>query len=279
MADIKWIKITVDMFDDQKIKIIESMPDGDTLLVIWIKLLTLAGKLNADGYVYLTENIAYTEEMLSTVFNRPINTVRLAIKTFEQMNMIEVDENQIIALVNWDKHQSIDAMAKIREQNRIRKQKQRELNKGNVTSHVTVTQSHATELELELELDKEKDKRIITVYEIYQSEIGVLSSLIHEKIDYWLNEFDESIVVHAIKLAAESNVRRWAYIDSILKAWSDKSVKTIDDVKALQADHKRRSTKPSRSSKPKIEVAESTESVTDDDYLAILKKHGVIPDA
>ena len=46
MADIKWIKITTDMFDDEKIKVIEAMPDRDAILIIWIKLLTLAGKVN-----------------------------------------------------------------------------------------------------------------------------------------------------------------------------------------------------------------------------------------
>ena len=49
MAEVKWIKLNVDMFDDEKIKIIQAMPDGDSLLVVWIKLITLAGKTNDGG--------------------------------------------------------------------------------------------------------------------------------------------------------------------------------------------------------------------------------------
>lgn len=125
MAEIKWIKINVSMFDDEKIKFIETLPESDTILVIWMKLLTQAGKCNAGGYVMLTENIPYTDEMLSSLFNRPLNTVRLALQTFEKLEMIEWDEHGI-ELTNWEKHQNIEGLDKIREQNRLRQQKHRQ---------------------------------------------------------------------------------------------------------------------------------------------------------
>jgi predicted phage replisome organizer len=102
--DVKWIKITTNMFDDEKIKLIESMPDKDAILIIWIKLLVQAGRTNANGYIFLNEKIPYTEEMLATIFNRPINTVRLALKTFKEFNMIEMDEKGLL-VTNWNKHQ------------------------------------------------------------------------------------------------------------------------------------------------------------------------------
>lgn len=125
-TDIKWIKITTNMFDDEKIKIIESMPEADMILVIWVKLLTLAGRKNMNGYIFLTENIPYTDEMLSTLFNRPINTIRLALETFQNFSMIEFNDNGFIKITNWGKHQSIEGMEKIREQNRIRQARFRE---------------------------------------------------------------------------------------------------------------------------------------------------------
>ena len=128
MAEVKWIKINVDMFDDEKIKIIQSMPDGDALLVVWIKLITLAGKTNDGGYIYIAENMPYTDEMLSVIMNKPLNTIRLALDTFTKLGMIEIDVRGIY-LVNFDKHQSLDRMEKIKEQNRIRKQRQREREK------------------------------------------------------------------------------------------------------------------------------------------------------
>lgn len=72
MADVKWIKIAVDMFDNRKIKQIGSMPEGDSLLLMWVQLLCLAGNVNDGGFIYLTKEIPYTDEMLATQFNKPI---------------------------------------------------------------------------------------------------------------------------------------------------------------------------------------------------------------
>ncbi|WP_078428791.1 phage replisome organizer N-terminal domain-containing protein [Alkalihalobacterium alkalinitrilicum] len=160
MSEVKWIKLSTQMFDDEKIRLIESMPEADAILVIWIKLLAQAGKTNASGYIYLNENIPYTDEMLSTIFNRPLNTVRLALSTFVQFGMIEINEDKFISITNWEKHQNIHGLEKIREQNRLRKQKERQRKSLSQSSHVTVTQGHATEEELEedIELEEERDK-------------------------------------------------------------------------------------------------------------------------
>jgi predicted phage replisome organizer len=122
--EIKWIKLYTAMFDDDKIKLIESLPEKDSILIIWIKLLTQAGKCNASGHLILNNKIPYTDEMLATVFNRPLNTVRLALNTFEEFGMIEFYDD-MLKISDWEDTQNIEGMEKIREQNRLRKQKQR----------------------------------------------------------------------------------------------------------------------------------------------------------
>ena len=106
MAEVKWIKIVTDVFDDEKILMIETMPEADTIIVIWFKLLCLAGKQNNSG-VFQMGQMPYTDEMFSTIFRRPLNTVRLALKTFEQFGMIEIVHNTV-TIPNWGKHQSIE---------------------------------------------------------------------------------------------------------------------------------------------------------------------------
>ena len=125
MAEIKWIKITTDIFDDEKILLIESMPDADAIIVIWFKLLVLAGKTNNCGLLTINDTIPYSDEMLATIFRRPLNTVRLALEVFEQFGMIDII-NDTIAIPKWEIHQNIEGMDRIREQNRERKRKQRE---------------------------------------------------------------------------------------------------------------------------------------------------------
>lgn len=163
MANITWIKISTNIFDDEKIKLIDAMPDNDAILVIWFKLLVLAGKFNDNGFIRMN-NIALNEEMLSSIFNRKITVVRNALKVFENFGMIEFEN--CIDIVNWEKHQNIDGMDKIKEQNKIRqknfREKKKQLllcenNENNVTDNVTVTGSNGTELELDLEQNKKKN--------------------------------------------------------------------------------------------------------------------------
>jgi predicted phage replisome organizer len=117
MAEVKWIKIVTDVFDDEKILMIETLPDADSIIVIWFKLLCLAGKQN-NGGVFLLGRMPYTDEMFATVFRRPINTVRLALKTFVDFGMIEIINNTV-TIPNWVKHQSLDAYEKKKERDRL----------------------------------------------------------------------------------------------------------------------------------------------------------------
>jgi predicted phage replisome organizer len=157
MAEVKWIKIVTDVFANRKIKQIEAMPDADSILVIWFKLLCLAGNINERGLITITKDIPYTDEMLSNEFRRPLNTVRLALKTFEQFGMIEIVEN-IYCISNWEKYQNVESLDKIREQTRQRVAKHREKQKALADCNVTVTLRNATEEDIEEDKDIDKDK-------------------------------------------------------------------------------------------------------------------------
>lgn len=100
--------MVTDIFDDEKILLIESMPEHDAIIVIWFKLLCLAGKSNNNG-VLTMGNIAYTDEMLATIFRRPLNVVRLALETFERFGMIQVINNAV-TIPNWNKHQDFSKL-------------------------------------------------------------------------------------------------------------------------------------------------------------------------
>lgn len=161
MADVKWIKIAVDMFDNRKIKQIGSMPEGDSLLLMWVQLLCLAGNVNDGGFIYLTKEIPYTDEMLATQFNKPISTVRLALKTFEQFGMIEIINNMIF-LSSWEKYQSTDRLATIREKDRERKRRKREAEKllPQNSMEIPRTSMDVPRIDIEGDIDIDKNKSI-----------------------------------------------------------------------------------------------------------------------
>ena len=151
MAEVKWIKIVTDIFDDEKILLIESMPDRDSIIVIWFKLLCLAGKINNGGVLLLNDCIPYTDEMLSTIFRRNVNTVRLALQTFERYGMIEIINNTI-TIPKWEKHQKLDGLEKVREQTRKRVEKYREKH-AQLSCNVTDSYGNADRLDKDIDKD------------------------------------------------------------------------------------------------------------------------------
>ena len=154
MAEVKWIKITTDMFDNRKIKHLRKLPDGNNIVLIWVMLLTMAGKCNAGGMIFLTENIPYTTKMLADELDFEESTVQLALQALERFGMV-VTDGDFFSISGWQDHQNIDGMDKIREQNRLRKQKQRYRERLALTDgHVTSRDSHATDIDI----DKEKEK-------------------------------------------------------------------------------------------------------------------------
>lgn len=114
MGEVKWIKIVTDMFDDEKILLIETLPEGDSILVLWLKLLCLAGKQNNSGVFIMQNGLPYTDKMLSIIFRRKEATVQLALNTFQSFGMIEIIEDTI-TIPNWGKHQNFDKIERNNE--------------------------------------------------------------------------------------------------------------------------------------------------------------------
>lgn len=160
MSEVKWIKITTDMFDNRKIKHLRKLPDGNNIVLIWVMLLTMAGRCNANGMIFLTENIPYTPKMLADELGFDESVVALSLQALQMLNMI-VTDGEFFSIAGWEEYQSADKLEKIREQNRLRKAAQREreqlLLPMSRDSHVTVTQCHATDIEEDKEEDKDID--------------------------------------------------------------------------------------------------------------------------
>lgn len=189
MAEVKWIKITTDIFDDEKILLIESLPERDSLIVIWFKLLCMAGKQNNSGVFTLNDRIAYTDEMLATIFRRPLNTVRLALSTFEQYGMIEILDG-IITIPNWGKHQSLDAYEKKKARDRERIARKRAEQKALLTvSPDTSPDVASLEEDKDRDIDKEKEKKSVretthTLFERLLPDFSI-SPMLADKLREW----------------------------------------------------------------------------------------------
>ncbi|MDB8711653.1 phage replisome organizer N-terminal domain-containing protein [Mediterraneibacter gnavus] len=161
MAEVKWIKIATDIFDDEKILLIESLPDAYAIITVWFKLLCLAGKKNNGGVFLMNDKIPYTDKMLATIFRMNESTVKLALNAFEQFKMIEIVEG-IITIPNWNKHQTLDAYERKKERDRLyqeeRRAKQRALiEKSSDKSSERTSDVAVSDIDKDIDIDKERD--------------------------------------------------------------------------------------------------------------------------
>ena len=202
---------------DEKIVFLRGMPNGDSLFTLWILLLVLAGKTNNGGLIYFKPGIPYTSQMLSMISNIPVSSVELALKTMQDFEMIEIDDNGLIIL-NWEKHQNIKGLEHIKEQTRKRVQRHRERQKAlasNVTRNVTcnantpdVTPCNALDIDKDLDLEKDTNnintapaiEEIILLWKQMEiSKIPINQERTEEAIFKAIRDYGKEAVVQAVK--------------------------------------------------------------------------------
>ena len=145
MADLQWLKLSTNFFDNNKIKLLESERDGDTLIRVWIQLLTIAMKCNYQGRLSITEDKPMTVDEFSKIMGKSKKKITKCLEKFEELKMIIIEDN-FYKIKNWSKYQSADKLEEIRLQNRLRQQKYRENMKSEKEkSNVTVTQRNTKE--------------------------------------------------------------------------------------------------------------------------------------
>ena len=182
MADVKWIKIVTDIFDDEKILLIETLPEADSIIVIWFKLLCLAGKQNNSGVFMLNDRMPYNERMFATIFRRKETTIQLALKTFEEFGMIEILDGAV-TIPNWGKHQTLDQIEQKNEYMRNYMRRYREKQKLLTCNANSKTNSKANVSCAEEDKNKNKNKNKEPPYPL--TEFG-FSSRMEESIHLWL---------------------------------------------------------------------------------------------
>ena len=222
MAEVKWVKLTTDMFDNRKIKHLRRLPEGNNIVLIWVMLLTMAGRCNSGGMIFLTENIPYTPKMLADELDFEENTVILALQVLEQLDMI-VTNNGFFAISGWEEYQNTDRLAEIREYNRLAKQKSREKKKllADVNDKsMTSQRCHDTDIEV----DKEKEKDI----DLFTTTTTEAAPTLTEVYIYFRSCIDEDYISEAEKFHAYNAKRGWDCLPN-WKATADLWIARIDE--------------------------------------------------
>lgn len=234
-----WFKFHINTYESEAFKLIDAMPKRDAIHFVYIRLMILAAKTNKNGYIYFDVDTPYSEEMLSTIMNRPIGTIRYSLKALIKVKLISIGSEGYIRINNWEKEQGTYFMTKAKSEEEIlaeEKEKAREKNrkrmaeyrakKKNVTttSDDTVTttgneevdvtsNSDVTEEKESKELDLDKENEIKREIESQRKEAEEVNALGYKVLSYYehvtgkIGVFNLQALCAAIKVHGEKNVR------------------------------------------------------------------------
>lgn len=131
MGEGKWIKTYVNSYDDTPSKMIDARDDRDVIHYIRGRLNALAGKVNRNGELYMTETKPYTIKTLAIEFNRDFEVVKEAVKVLKSLEVVEITEDRVLKISDWEIDQNIEGLERIRKQTSERVARHRAAKKAN----------------------------------------------------------------------------------------------------------------------------------------------------
>ncbi|WP_419080081.1 phage replisome organizer N-terminal domain-containing protein [Phascolarctobacterium succinatutens] len=238
MADVGWVRLSTRLFENRKIKYLLNQPKGAELVLLWVHLLCAAGTVNDGGRVYISQNVMYTPQSLAADFGVPKTIADKALTLFQDLELIEVESDGCIQILGWEKHQNVTGLEKIREQNRLRKQKQRQCDKSRNVDEDMSRDSHVTECDKSRNVPqqrrveknrKEKDdnhhpnrnddeeKKHTEIFALWEKNMMPLTPIVGEKLQALLGEVGEAAVEQGILAAVEHGARNFAYVQTVAR--------------------------------------------------------------
>lgn len=267
-----WIKLKDSFMSSDEIDYLMSQPDGANYVVLYqmlcLKTINTGGCLVSQIGEML---IPYDAEKIQRECKWfSLATVRVALSVYKQIGLIFESPDGILTISNYSdivgSETDYSAQKRLQRENRRRQipAKGADNNEDNNVDNVH------TEKEIEKDKDKEIESRervrdngspavdagLAEIIGSYEANIGSFPPAARNALMDWREVFADDLILLAIKKAALSGVRKWNYINGILKAWKNEGVKTLGDV---QARDQRR--KPPAGQQPKRSAADDYDEI------------------
>ena len=236
-----WLKLKEDFFEEKQIKYLRKLPDGDKLVIAYLKMQLKS--LKTEGFIKYDSILPSNIEELSMILDEDINIVTLLIKALQQVGAIEIlDDGSFYMIAMQDligkEGASAERVRRFRE-----RQKQNEIKMLPCNTNVT---NCNTEKEKEKEIDKkieiEIDKKInkyndvVEIYNTYCTNLSQVQKLTEKRkiaINKLLKEIDIEqfrkicIIANQSDFLIGNNDRNWkADFDFIIRP--DKAVSILE---------------------------------------------------
>ncbi|WP_461198035.1 phage replisome organizer N-terminal domain-containing protein [Enterococcus sp. N249-2] len=241
-----WLQLKTDFFDQKEIKLLRKIAGGDTFTIIYLKM--LLASLKDNGKLYFEAIGDDFAEEIALLIDEEVENVAVTVKFLEAKKLIEIVENDEYFLNKVPGMVGSESYSAERMRNMRAREKNKELQSDDETSQSdsVVTKSREEKSREEIELEKSHSYRDIQVF--YENNgFGTLSSKTREDFIYWIEDFRKAgcteedaikLIIHAMEKSIDNNVRKYAYINGILKDWEQKKVLNVDQVKAMDKQRK-----------------------------------------
>lgn len=103
--------------------------------------------------------------------------------------------------------------------------------------------------------DSQEENVVIGAIDFYQQNFGILNPYTSQQIVDAIETFNDDIVIKAMQIALENNVRNYNYVRAILKKWYEHNATTIEDIESLEVEYKNKQVKKSYGKSQKESVA------------------------
>lgn len=262
-----WIKLKDSFMSSDEIDYLMSQPDGANYVVLY-QMLCLK-TINTNGCLVSKIGemlIPYDAEKIQRECKWfPLSTVRLALTVYKQIGLIFENPDGTLSISDYQNMigSETDWAAKNR---RIRSNAaNKELQEGHDTGH-NVSSDGGENVPTEKEIENRErvrdngstavDAGLSEIIRSFEDNIGSFPPAASDALMGWREIFTDDLILLAIKKAALAGIRKWNYVNGILKAWKNEGVKTIGDV---QSRDERRNPPAGQQQKPSAK----------DDYDAI----------
>lgn len=264
-----WIKLKDSFMNSEVVDFLMSQPNGANYVVLYqmlcLKTINTGGRLTCQiGDIIIPFDI---EKIQRDCKWFSLDTVRIALGLYKQLGLIYEDRDGTLVLVNHAElvGSETDWAAKKRRQ---ALQAANSLPAAGESTGDTAGENFPIEIrDKRIEIrDKEirgrdngspaVDAGLAEIIGSYEENIGSFPPAARNALMGWREIFADDLILLAIKKAALSGVRKWNYINGILKAWKNEGVKTIGDV---QARDQRR--KPLAGQQPKRSAADDYDEI------------------
>lgn len=165
MSDNKkyyYLKLKDTHFDDERIIVLESLPDGILYSNIYLKLCLKSVK--REGKLMFNDRIPYNSQILAQVTRHPVGVVEKAIQILKDFDLIEVLDNGAIYIndiQNYIGTSSTEADRKREYRSRIDSEKENLLEDGQMSGQMSDECPDKSPPEKERERERELEKDIV----------------------------------------------------------------------------------------------------------------------